>query len=70
MHNGLKILALDAGSEFRSAQIRLNSEVVDLDCENGTLTLANGISVKKRLSCGSRWSTCTEDSLELLNILD
>jgi salicylate hydroxylase len=47
LHNGLKGLALDAGPGLRPAKINLSSEVVDLDCETGIITLANGSTHKE-----------------------
>lgn len=44
LHSGLKDLAMEAG-----VAIRLASEVTSMDCETGTITLANGNTVTKDL---------------------
>ncbi|KAL3423894.1 salicylate hydroxylase [Phlyctema vagabunda] len=49
LHSGLKDLAINAGPEYESAKINLTSEVVDLDCETGTITLVDGSSFRKDL---------------------
>jgi salicylate hydroxylase len=48
LHNGMKELALE-GNGTNVAKLNLSSEVVDLDCESGTLTLANGEKFQKDL---------------------
>jgi hypothetical protein len=47
LHNGLKDLALDDIPGLSPAILHVASEVVDLDCETGTITLANGSTFKK-----------------------
>jgi salicylate hydroxylase len=51
LHTGLKELAQHPGSNpgFRPAKIRLSSEVADIDCEAGTIKLADGHTVHKDL---------------------
>lgn len=49
LHTGLKRLAQDPGSHpsFRAARIRLAAEAVDIDCEAGTIELADGQTFRK-----------------------
>jgi salicylate hydroxylase len=49
LHSELKRLAENPGSSpgFRAARIRLSAEVVDIDCEAGTLELADGQVFRK-----------------------
>ena len=47
LHNGLKNLALKSESSNPASKLNVSSEVVDLDCEAGTLTLANGKTYQK-----------------------
>ena len=49
LHTELKRLAAEPTDSSRPAKINLSSEVVDVDCEKGTLTLANGSVHQKDL---------------------
>jgi salicylate hydroxylase len=49
LHTELKRLATEPTCGSRPAKINLSSEVVDVDCEKGTLTLANGSVHQKDL---------------------
>src|SRR5205085_9999150 len=49
LHNELKRLATEPTCGAQAAKINLSSEVVDVDCEAGTLTLANGSTHQKDL---------------------
>jgi 2-polyprenyl-6-methoxyphenol hydroxylase-like FAD-dependent oxidoreductase len=48
-HNSLKELANDPELPGKPAVIRLASQVVDLDCETGVLTLKDGTTIPKDL---------------------
>jgi salicylate hydroxylase len=48
-HNSLKELATDPQRPGKPANIRLASQVVDVDCETGILTLKDGITFQKDL---------------------
>ncbi len=50
LHNALKDIAQNSqSSQGKPAVIRLASEVVEVECEEGTLTLADGKKVQKDL---------------------
>ena len=49
LHTELKRLATAPTCGSQQAKINLSSEVVDVDCEKGTLTLANGSVHRKDL---------------------
>jgi salicylate hydroxylase len=49
LHTELKRLAIESTCDSQPAKINLSSEVVDVDCEKGTLTLANGSVHRKDL---------------------
>ena len=49
LHSELKRLATEPTCCAQPAKINLSSEVVDVDCEAGTLTLANGSTHQKDL---------------------
>lgn len=49
LHSGLKDLALDGAPGLNPAKLYVASEVVDIDCETGITTLANGSTFKKDL---------------------
>ena len=50
LHNGLKSLALDTSSDSKpKTTLRLSSEIVNLDCENGLLTTKDGTKITKDL---------------------
>jgi len=49
LHHGLKQLAFEDDADTRVAQLSLASEVIDLDCETGKLTLASGETFQKDL---------------------
>ena len=46
LHNGLKALALETKPRLQAAKLSLSSEVVDVNCETGTITLATGKTSK------------------------
>src|SRR5438045_2842134 len=48
-HNSLKELATDPGLSGKPAVIKLASQVVDLECETGVLTLKDGTTIQKDL---------------------
>jgi salicylate hydroxylase len=48
-HNSLKELATDPERPGKPAHIRLASQVVDVDCETGVLTLNDGTTFQKDL---------------------
>ena len=48
-HNSLKELATDPDLPGKPAKIRLASQVVDVDCETGTLTVKDGTTFQKDL---------------------
>ena len=48
-HNSLKELATDPSLPGKPATIRLASQVVDVDCESGVLTLKDGATFQKDL---------------------
>lgn len=48
-HNSLKELATDPTLPGKPATIRLASQVVDVDCESGILTLKDGTTFQKDL---------------------
>jgi salicylate hydroxylase len=48
-HNSLKELATDPSLPGKPATIRLASQVVDVDCESGVLTLKDGVTFQKDL---------------------
>lgn len=48
-HNSLKELATDPELPGKPAVIKLASQVVDLDCDSGVLTLKDGTTVQKDL---------------------
>ena len=48
-HNSLRELATDPKLPGKPATIRLASQVVDVDCETGTLTLKDGTTSQKDL---------------------
>jgi 2-polyprenyl-6-methoxyphenol hydroxylase-like FAD-dependent oxidoreductase len=48
-HNSLKELATDPELPGKPAVIKLASQVVDLDCDSGVLTLKDGMTVQKDL---------------------
>ncbi|MCJ1472621.1 hypothetical protein MMC13_001270 [Lambiella insularis] len=52
-HNELKRLALNPLDGWSSAQLHVNSPVVDVDCEEGLLTFADGSTVRKDLIIGA-----------------
>ena len=47
LHEGLRNLAVDSSASGKPARIELDSEVVEIDIEQGTLTLVNGKKVRK-----------------------
>lgn len=49
LHNGLRELTLETRQGHPQTQLRLSSEVVDIDCENGILTLKDGSQITKDL---------------------
>ncbi len=49
LHNGLKELALQTRNGYSRTQLRLASEIVEIDCEKGTLTLKDGRKILKDL---------------------
>jgi salicylate hydroxylase len=49
LHSELKRLTLDPGPELEPAKINLSSEVIDVDCEAGILTLKDGSKHQKDL---------------------
>lgn len=49
LHSGLKALATCQGCTGRAVNLRLHSEVLQIDCERGTLTLADGTMSHKDL---------------------
>ena len=49
LHNGLKALALRAGSDRTSVVLRLSSEISEIDCESGVLTAKDGTRIAKDL---------------------
>ncbi len=50
LHEGLRGLALDPRpAERKPATISLSSEVTDIDCDGGILTLVSGTKIKKDL---------------------
>jgi hypothetical protein len=49
LHEGLRSLAVDSSTMGVPATITLDSEVIEIDCENGELTLATGKKVQKDL---------------------
>ena len=49
LHEGLRILAMDSSGPGKPITITLDSEVTEVDCEKGLLTLANGKKVEKDL---------------------
>ena len=53
LHNELKRLALDTGGDAPPTRVRLSAEVVDVDCETGTLKLADGSVHQKDLIVGA-----------------
>lgn len=54
LHRGLMDLAFDPNkSENKAAVLRLQSQVVDVDCEDGIITLENGEKIKKDLIVGA-----------------
>jgi 2-polyprenyl-6-methoxyphenol hydroxylase-like FAD-dependent oxidoreductase len=48
-HNSLKELATDPELPGKPAVIKLASQVVDLDCDSGVLTLKDGTTIQKDL---------------------
>lgn len=48
-HNSLKELATDPQRPGQPTVIRLASQVVDVDCESGVLTLKDGTTIQKDL---------------------
>jgi len=49
LHHGLTQLALEDGTHTKAARLNLASEVIDLDCETGKVTLASGDVFQKDL---------------------
>lgn len=49
LHSELRRLAVEAPPSSEPAKINLGAEVVDVDCEDGTVTLADGSRHKKDL---------------------
>ncbi|KAF2184231.1 FAD dependent oxidoreductase [Zopfia rhizophila CBS 207.26] len=49
LHTELKRLATEPTCGSRPVKINISSQVVDIDCEKGTLTLANGLVYQKDL---------------------
>lgn len=49
LHSGLKALATSQGYTSRAVNLRLHCEVLEIDCERGALTLADGTMSHKDL---------------------
>ena len=49
LHEGLRLLAIDSSGPGKPVAITLDSEVMEIDCEKGLLTLANGKKIQKDL---------------------
>ncbi|KIM94740.1 hypothetical protein OIDMADRAFT_45659 [Oidiodendron maius Zn] len=53
LHNELKTLALAPSDGFPAVKLNLSTPVVDVNCEAGTLTLADGSTVRKDVIIGA-----------------